>query len=200
MTVGDEATAVGPGHPGSGELATTEDPAAERQEALRTAADVLLDGGCNDVRLVLAVAELDSHERERTILMDELEELERQCAHSEQIAREQEASLRFSLGEMRLAKDRSNALDETIDDVIDNKIDLMTVELAETIARHEAEMRRITDREVEIVAELAKRDEGREHAYAVLATSIARALHGYSGARADLAAAQFAQAERLGTK
>ncbi|MGE0549279.1 MAG: serine/threonine-protein kinase [Kofleriaceae bacterium] len=200
MTIGDEATAVSGGHPGGAEPATAEDPGNERRSALRNAADVLLDGGCGDVRLVLAVAELDTLDRALLALIDELEELERQCAHSEQVAREQEASLRFSLGEMRLAKDRTSTVDDTIDEVIDNKIDLMTVSLAETLSRHESEMRRITDREVEIVAEIARREDVIQEAYHELAGVIARALHGFSGATRDVAAARFADAERLGEK
>ncbi|MGE0871886.1 MAG: hypothetical protein AB7P03_25235, partial [Kofleriaceae bacterium] len=200
MTISDEATAVSGGHPGGSEPDAAEDPSHERRSALRNAADVLLDGGCSDVRLVLAIAELDTLDRTLVALIDELEELERQCAHSEQVAREQEASLRFSLGEMRLVKDRRNITDDTIDEVIDNKIELMTVSLAETLSRHESEMRRITDREVEIVAEIARRDDVIEEAYQELAGVIARVLHGFSGATKDVAAARFAQAERLGTK
>lgn len=148
------------------------------KEALRDAAEILLDGGCNEVPLVLAVGEVEEIEREEAMYNQELDALALQTRQFEQRIRAHEASLRFQIAEMRLAR---VGVEPEADQLLEAKIQALNSGLSELFIARDEELRRISDREVEIIAALHAREVRVEHAYAELSHAIGRALAVWEG-------------------
>lgn len=176
------------------EVADAENPDDQldgEREALRDAAEILLDGGCNEVALFLAVAEVETLDREEATYNQELDALALQTRQFEQRIQAQEASLRFQIAEFRLA--RLSCTNEQ-NKRLDAKIQALSAGLTDTLTLRDDELRRISDREVEIISALHARELRVEQAYTDLADAIRQALSGCGTNHALEARDRFAQA------
>lgn len=188
---GNESTIPG-GLPEMGDALPHDDRSDEHMEALRDAAEILLDGGCGEVPLVLAVGEVEELDREEAMYNRELDALAHQTREFEQRMRAHEASLRFQIAEMRLAR---LGADPEADQLLDAKILALNSGLSELFASRDDELRRISDREVEIISALHARELKVDHAYAELSHAIGRALSSCEGSSVAKARARFERAD-----
>lgn len=179
------------------DIADTEAPDATidaQHEALRDAAEILLDAGCSEVPLVLAVGEIEILDREEAMFNQELDALAQQTRQFEQRIQAQEASLRFQIAELRLARLSSHVEHNRL---LDAKIQTLNEGLTDTLTLRDDELRRISDREVEIIAALHTRELKVEDAYAELERVIGEVLASNDTHDSTRARQQFAKATQL---
>jgi serine/threonine protein kinase len=178
---------------------------ASYRDCLREAAEQLLDADANDLRLVLAATDVDAQVAEVDAVRAEIAELERQGAHVEQEAREREASLRFSLADLRFQwsriKSAAGGESDATDDDFPQRIETLESAIRGTLARRDKRLARITDRAIELVAELDGKETALDRAIAELHEAVASAvpIQGNAEVRATLAEAdRLARALRAG--
>lgn len=135
---------------------------AERDEALRELAECLMDHGANDSRLTIGVADLRGLEHELNQCETQMRELKMRESRAEQSAREREGMLRFAIGE--LIFDRDQGLPERRQD-LDFQIRELEQRLAEAVKESEAELERIADEAIGLVAQRAHIEERRRGLY-----------------------------------
>lgn len=180
-------------HPELSEAEPADAKLDAQREALRDAAEILLDGGCSEVPLLLAVGELEILDREEAMYNRELDALAHQTREFEQRIGAQEASLRFQIAELRLAGLASSSEHRRL---LDAKIHVLNAGLTDTLKLRDDELRRISDREVEIIAALHTRELKVEDAYTELARVIARIFAMNDANYSAPARERFAQATR----
>ncbi len=179
------------------EMADAEAPDAAvdaQREALRDTAEILIDGGCSEVSLVLALGEIDILNREEAMYNRELDSLAQQTRQFEQRIGANEASLRFHIAELRLTRLGSSEKDAKL---LDDKIKKLNADLTDTLKLRDDELRRISDREIEIISALHTRDLRVEDAYAELARVIEHILSANDATYSLPARERFAKATRL---
>jgi chromosome segregation ATPase len=136
---------------------------AERDEALRELAECLLDHGANDSRLTIGVTDLRGIEHELTQCETQLRELKLREGRTEQSAREREGMLRFAIGELIFDRDQG-ASPRRVD--LDFQIRELEKRLAEAVRESQAELDRLADESIALVAQRANIEERRRTLYA----------------------------------
>jgi hypothetical protein len=149
----------------------------------REAAEALIDAGCHDVDLIVAVAEVNELEAELERNRAERELLRQRGSEIEQQAREREAALRFSLGELRFERSRIQEEGGSPDAKIDDQIAVLNSRLDSVMSRCEAELAAITDREVALASAIAIAEDQTEARFGELLGLVRRAVPKYRNRR-----------------
>ncbi len=139
----------------------------ELQLALKRLAELIADLGCSDPKLVLAITEVDRADAKVAVHRDAIDDLRRERERVDQSLRENEASLRFSLGELDHAR-RSGSRSATQDGELAAAVEALEAEFRETAAAGAEHHRAIDEREIALVARQSDLEELRDAAYTKL--------------------------------
>jgi len=134
-------------------------------EALLALGEALLDGGEKDVQLLVGVVGLKEAADDLAQITAEQAALDTRATEAEQAAREREAGVRFSIGELRFARGDAGARGEAVADY-DVQIDALERRLARLRAEVEHELGAITDRAITLAAAKADKQEMLDRRYA----------------------------------
>ena len=140
----------------------------QTQSALRGLAELLLDLGCSDFRLLIGMADIGELENEVAYQDARLEELTRRGRREEQLSREREATLRFALGELRFDRDQAAAHGQTVTAEVERQIADLDRRLKRLVRGRQQAQLAITDEQVAVAAAVAHKDDELSARYAAL--------------------------------
>ncbi len=133
-------------------------PVAELREALRLAAEALLDAGCEAIELVLAATEAEQLNADLHVIDSEAAEIERRRDVAAKTTRTRERALRLALGELRLHNQQRAARGEPPDPEAAARIDAIELRVKELVD----EVARLGDEISDQAVTLANRRDGVE--------------------------------------
>jgi hypothetical protein len=162
-----------PSDPEHGDLARF-----EFQLALKRLAESVVDQGCNDTKLLLAMAAVNQADSGVAQSRSEMYEIRRERERAQQMDREREAALRFTLGELNYAHDLGSRSGEETPEML-AAIASLDSQLREVADAAAARHHQIDDREIELVARQSNLEEIRNDAYRRLDEILMGVVPGY---------------------
>ncbi|MBT8495604.1 MAG: serine/threonine protein kinase [Deltaproteobacteria bacterium] len=149
------------------------------QSALRQLAETLVDGGCTDAGLMLAVASANRQTREVARVRTEIEELRREREALDSKMHDRLLSLRFSLGELNFARQQGRhseaeaiAMGQVIGDI--------EGQLSKTEQMRSAKQAHLDQSAVRLASELSDQQDERDQAFRDLEGVIHDLLPGFA--------------------
>jgi len=143
-------------------------------------AEAIIDLGCRDFHLAVAVANIAGTRGRLDVLMTRLEELGRARDAVAQRAREGEARFRFAVSELRFEVEQART-QGAIDPSMEFQLDQLEDRMAGLAGDAERELNAIDDTSIELAAEQGVREDELSTQYAVLEQLLDEAIPRYRG-------------------
>ena len=144
--------------------------------ALRALAEALIDNGCNDVPLIIAVAAVASADDDLAAQVSQLDDIERRISEAEETAKKRESSLRFALAELRFERDRAAKAGEAQNPELQEQIKGLESRLTHLSADLRSSISMLTEEAIRIAALRADLETQLVQSYKPLLSAVERQL------------------------